>query len=702
MSSTQKKRKSSVILYKEEFIKALELSPLKALEDYNYINQKKLEKLILDAKNTYYNNANIITISDNCFDELIEILEEKYPKSKIIDAIGSELMSDSTNKVKLPYHLGSMDKVKPGSRNLTIWMEKYSIGPYVVSEKLDGLSGLLIISLDNEKKNNIMSQYNLKSKLYTRGNGSIGQDISHLLPFLKFLNNSTESLTSRYDVIKRYMIKNKLDLLAIRGEIICTKDKYEKKYKLKYPKARSLVSGVVNSKVESFNKQDMRQRAKDLDFVSYQIISPELLAPKQFKELEVFLEFKTANNKVYTLLDLVTCQRLLLEYKSESKYEIDGIILTDASKIYSIPVNGNPKHSVAFKMPLEDTQAKETIVELVEYNISKNGILKPRIKYKPIKIGGDTLIYTTGFNARYIKDNIIGPGSKISIIKSGDVIPYIYKILSVSASGKWQEPPNNIKWHWNDNQVEAVIDNSTDLPMEKVMLQFFNQFEIDGLKEGQLLRLIDAGFNTINNILRLKEESLLAVEGFQIKSSSKLISQIREKILEKEHNINKLMVASNCFPNFGNKKLKLITDNFNIKDILELKITKQELENIDGLGSITSSEFLQFLPKFISWLKEHPLIKINMLSETNKLKNKDNINKYINSKNFVFTGFRDKNLEKYIIDNNGVLQSSVSGLTDLVVAKDITESSSKLEKAKLKNIKIVSLEEFLNIINYKK
>ena len=51
--------------------------------------------------------------------------------------------------------------------------------------------------------------------------------------------------------------------------------------------------------------------------------------------------------------------------------------------------------------------------------------------YKPIVIGGDTHQYTSGFNLRYIVDNNLGPGAEIQIIKSGDVIPYIYNILKI-------------------------------------------------------------------------------------------------------------------------------------------------------------------------------------------------------------------------------------------------------------------------------
>lgn len=723
INTNDKNNASNKKKYSKKFILELEDSPLDTLDKYNYLEKKKLERLILDAKDTYYNNSNLLVLTDSCFDILIEILETKYPKSKLLDVIGSNLANNALNKVKLPYHLGSMSKIKPGSRNLELWFDRYNKG-YVVSEKLDGLSGLLVISLpitssNSDKLNKLnkldkLDKLELMSKLYTRGDGDIGQDISHLIPFLKFLKgDNNNSLVSSYNEIKKYLIKNNLQSLAIRGELICTKDKFDKYYKNQFPKIRSLVAGVVNSKAESFSNKDMRTKAKHIDFVSYQIIHPPLKVETYFHELSQKLNFKTAYYEVKDKLTPELCQSLLLDFKSKSDYEIDGIIITDNSKIHVHPTEGNPKYSVAFKMALEDTQSKETVVEYVEYNVSKNSILKPRIKYKPIVVGGDNLIYTSGFNAKYIKDNLLGPGSRIVIIKSGDVIPYIYKVLSPSKNGKWQEP--DIKWHWNDSNVDAVIDNKSDLPMEKVLLQFFNQFDIVGLKEGVITKLVNAGFDTINGILRLKVESLLDVEGFQLKSSKKIVEQIQNKIVNTKHPLDKLLVGSNIFPNFAIKKIKLITDNFEIRDILDLKITEDMLTDINGIGNITANDFIENIPAFNKWLNNIPLLKLDMDNKNKKSNKKgengkkgenakddkdDKVDMYINGKKILFTGFRDKELEAYIENNNGTVQSSISGTTDLLIAKDINESSSKIIKARDKGINILTLDEFLQKINY--
>lgn len=675
--------------YSQAFINALIQHPITALNEYNYKTQKKLEKIIIDAKDTYYNNTNTLKIPDSTFDTLIDILEEKYPKSKVLVTVGSNLPTDITNKVKLPYHLGSMDKIKPGSRKFDIWTDKYNSGKYQISEKLDGLSGLLVLTLDetSDTPNKIVS------KLYTRGNGDVGQDITHLVPFLKFNLYNNETLASKYKLIARYMEKQRLDTIAIRGEIIISKEIFEKKYSKKFPKGRSLVAGVVNSKADGFNKPELRNRAKDLEFVCYQLVFPEYSSKDQFKILSQDLKLRVAYNKYLDKeLTIDICKELLLEFKEESKYEIDGIIITDTSKVYPNPTSGNPKHSVAFKMAL-DEQAQETVIEYVEYNVSKNGVLKPRIKYHPIEIGGDTFNYTTGFNARYIKDNKLGPGSRISIIKSGDVIPYILKVLSPSINGTWQQPEK--KWHWNDNEVEAIIEDNTDLPMEKVMLQFFNQFEIDGMKEGVIARLIDAGFNTLNDIFRLSVEVLLDIEGFQIKSSTKLIKQIHEKILIPEHPIEKLMVASNCFPHFGLKKMKMITLHFTTKELLDGNLDINQFVKIDGMGEISATEFLKYLPSFLDWLTEHPKLKVNMVQKTLSTSyNAISHNQFIVGKKFCFTGFRDKELQEYVETNGGTITSGVSKNTSYVVAKDINENSSKITKAQTLDIPIMSVEEF--------
>jgi len=322
------------------------------------LTQKDLENLIIYTKDKYYNDEPII--SDIEWDELYDILISKYPKSSIILKVGAPVR-DEINKIKLPYWMGSMDKIKPLSKELIKWLNVYK-GPYLISEKLDGISALLV------RKNSNIS-------LYTRGDGEYGQNLDYLvksLNFSKFIKD-----------------KDSKDI-AIRGEFMIEKTLYETKYSKTYPKARSLVAGLINS------KHPDPTIIKDIEFIAYEIIIPDKLkASSQFEMLEN-LGFKTAHHVKVEAGNLNNDELITLynKFKKSSKYEIDGIIITQDDE-YKRNTTGNPDYSVAFKMQLDEQMALTT-VETVEWNVSKHGALKPRVKFIPVVIGGDIITYATG------------------------------------------------------------------------------------------------------------------------------------------------------------------------------------------------------------------------------------------------------------------------------------------------------------------
>ena len=118
--------------------------------------------------NAYYHGTSLI--NDDAYDEILTTLEERDPTHPYLAQVGS---SSNKNKVKLPYYMGSLNKMKLNTTQLDNYKEKYE-GPYIITDKLDGIAGLL------QFKNN---QY----QLYTRGNGILGHDISAILPHLHTL-----------------------------------------------------------------------------------------------------------------------------------------------------------------------------------------------------------------------------------------------------------------------------------------------------------------------------------------------------------------------------------------------------------------------------------------------------------------------------------------------------------------------------------
>ena len=125
--------------------------------------------------------------------------------------------------------------------------------------------------------------------------------------------------------------------------------------------------------------------------------------------------FNTAH---YSLTTILTPEELIGKFllsKQNSLYEIDGIIV-QSNTPYIRNLSGNPTYAFAFKVRLDKNIVKATIEE-VEWNVSKWGVLKPRIRIIPINLNGVTITYTSGFNAKYIVDNSIGKGSILKITR---------------------------------------------------------------------------------------------------------------------------------------------------------------------------------------------------------------------------------------------------------------------------------------------
>ena len=73
----------------------------------------------------------------------------KTATNKIFEKVGAPIRDDVV-KVNLPFFMPSLDKIKPNKDTLTRWIKKYNNNSYHISEKLDGLSGMVTYSKDNK------------------------------------------------------------------------------------------------------------------------------------------------------------------------------------------------------------------------------------------------------------------------------------------------------------------------------------------------------------------------------------------------------------------------------------------------------------------------------------------------------------------------------------------------------------------------
>ena len=210
--------------------------------------------------------------------------------------------------------------------------------------------------------------------------------------------------------------------IVIRGEFIIPKKIHTKKYP--NTNARNIVS-------ESLIQKQVVSKYKDMDFVVYELIKPELKPSEQLK----FLQTIKANVVMFNETTDISNDNLSLILKSWRKdydYDIDGIIVTD-DNIYPRK-DKNPEHSFAFKMLLGDQVSEAKVVD-VRWVVSKDVLLKPTIEIEPIKILGSTIQYATAHNADFIEKNKLGPGAVV-LLSKGRCYPKIVEAITPAEKAK--------------------------------------------------------------------------------------------------------------------------------------------------------------------------------------------------------------------------------------------------------------------------
>jgi NAD-dependent DNA ligase len=625
---------------------------IKVLEN---TSENEIVEMFETANNAFHCKGKPL-ISDNEYDILHDYIERKYPKMTILKEIGAPV---EKHKANLPYEMASMDKIKPDTGVLERWKQKYT-GPYVISCKLDGVSGLYTTEES-------------QPKLYTRGDGKIGQDISYLIPYLKLPREPG---------------------IVIRGEIIIKRNTFENKYKTQFANPRNLVAGIANSK-------SVDEKIHDVDFVAYELIKPEKLKPsQQMLKLEGF-GFDKSNLIVVQnqTLDKITNESLseiLQDWRKNSIYEIDGIIISN-DKVHPRSI-GNPEHSFAFKMVLSDQFAEAHVLD-VEWSPSKDGYLKPRVRINPIKLGGVTIQYATGFNGEFIEKNKIGIGAVIQIIRSGDVIPYIKSVTTPAENPKMPE----VSYKWNNNHVDILLENPEEdiIVKEKQISAFFKRIEVDGLGPGNVKKIISAGYDTIPKILRMTETNFMNIPGFQEKTTKKLYEGIQIKI--DNVSLPVLMAASNQFGRgFGLTKIELIMKEYpTILKPGERNLLK--LSEIEGVGNKTGKEFIDRIPAFFEFIKECGLEeklvkKVDISHKVSSELINEHISHHLCNKIIVMTGFRDKILEDWLISVGAKVGNSLNKNTHVLLVKNhnFDTTTGKIKDAQKYGVPIMTLDEFKN------
>ena len=569
------------------------------------------------------------------------------------------------------------------------WLSKNKSSQYIIEDKLDGVSCLLVV------KNGI-------HKLYTRGTGSTGKDISRF---------------ARY-----FAIPKNLEDMVVRGELVIPLDKFFRKFakipptnprflslfqtpstQRNYKSPRNFITGLLGRKTPI-------EATHAIEFVAYELITPNQEQPPPSAQFEYLsnLEFRVVWYKLVPKISLGLLEDIYLVGNESRNYLMDGLII-QPNKSYQRVRHGEkyPSYAIAFKMDVEE---KLALVTGVEWNVGKRGRIAPKIHYEPLTLDYVTVSKASVYHAKFVKENKLGPGSQIMIVRSGGVIPKISKVIKPATSGEAQMPNFDFEWdfdfNWEvDTDKEPPVniwstDKSKDwLQCIKLLTNFFIELDIKKVKEQTIKKLYKAGYDTLIKILLIKKPSELEAKGFGPKESENIVNNIQAKLHQGER-LSTILGATGVFGSkIGGKTTRALFDKFPNILVDQRDMSKAEkistLRHVDGFGEVlakTAASNLKYADKMAQFFM---LIgTFNVVAEPQ--------GESMAGETVVFSGGRPKELIAFVEANGGTVGDRVTKNTTILVVKDMSKGQSKqrtaekLNAEKSRQIVIISQPAFKN------
>lgn len=612
--------------------------------DYQLVVDEVLEP----ASELYYNGEGNSPLTDQQYDYIYRTAKKQLPGHMFFTGVGAEVRG---GKIPLPFQMGSLDQVEIGG--VAKWLVDCGLGDtdtVVVMAKLDGSSGAAILT---EKADLRIA--------YSRGNGIEGADI-------------TRHLKHVIRIPRRQLAA---DGVVVRGENIIGKDVFDTKVQPNFTRSngqpyqnpRNAVSGMMNASVTDSGVYP------HIDYVAYQRLDrADMDKEDQLLELEE-MGFKVPWYDVVSAKDITDAYLadVIDTLRRTYEYEVDGVVVeVNSAAIRSTlsPDALNPGYAMKYKTVGSDNYVETEVVE-VEWNASKASYGKPRVIVKPAQLPGITWTYATGYNAKWIVDNGIGPGAIVGGSRMGDVVPNIVRVIK---SVTPQLPTDS--FHWNETGVDIIMtgDAVLDRVLTMQLTETARSLDIDGLRQGTAETIVKAGgYETFN-------EMFAAIAAWPRNWWTDLIGTNGGKIFDDFHTKLSNIPLSDwlgSMPHFGRgvgkRKMKALCEGLDIKTLDDFNgITVQSMVTVEGFSDKTAY-------KIAAGRASHTEL-FNKIVHIVKFQQPQIVGARFSGMKVVITGFRDAALEKLIESEGGEMQSSVSAKTTLVIAASTSGASGKLKK----------------------
>tara|TARA_Y100000768_G_scaffold376205_1_gene347996 strand:+ start:102 stop:2126 length:2025 start_codon:yes stop_codon:yes gene_type:complete len=665
--------------------------------------KKRIEELhkLINLHTYNYHTLDASTIEDQeydaLFNELLD-LEAKYPKLKYpyspSQRVGSKPL-DGFTKVE---HLAPMlsldnafnsDDMKDFNKRILDRLTGKKNISYSCEPKLDGIAV------------NLLYRKGYLDKATTRGDGKVGEDITHNI---KTINSIPLSLIDNNS--------NFPNIIEIRGEVFIDKKDFDDNNKKANKLGEKTFANPRNAAAGSLRQLDPSITAsRPLKFFAHGIGFIDNgsfeLPDSQSDTLKLYKSWGLPINPLSDLVsDIEECEAYfekILNQREQLPYEIDGVVfkVNDLKEQITLgQVSRAPRWAIARKFPAE---VGTTYVKKISFQVGRVGSITPVAEFHPVSIGGVVVSHASIHNFDEIERLDVREGDTVRVKRAGDVIPQIISVdLSKRKKTSYEVVPPNVCPSCSSKLIkpdgEAILRCTQGLscPAQRCesLIHFVsrNALNIDGLGERIIDLLVEQGLvSNFSDLFKMKKDDLLELEGFREKSATNLINSINSS---KETTLARFIYSLGIREVGEATALNLALNFNNIGNFLAA--TEDDLLEINDIGPVAS----KFILEFISYKENvnliEDLLRLGVNPEEINIEN----NNPFSSKSVVITGsFRSiarSQLKEELIRVGARVATSVSAKTDFLVVGE--NPGSKLKKAIEVGINILEEEEALKLL----
>jgi len=554
---------------------------------------------------------------------------------------------------------------------------------YVAELKLDGLS--MAVQYEEGRFRQAV----------TRGDGSVGEDVTENARTIRSLPLSVESAWPAFEV---------------RGETVMNRRAFERLNAERDEQELSRFANPRNAAAGSLRVLEPRITAsRRLDYYTYFLmVDGRFALPSHWASMD---EMARLGFKVNPHRKLCSGVDEVLEFcahwethREELPYEIDGVVVKVDSVAQQDALGFTakaPRWAIAYKYP---ARQERTTVVAIEVQVGRTGALTPVAHLQPVAVGGVTVSRATLHNEDEIARLGLKIGDEVIIERSGDVIP---KVVRVSAQGKGRTPfvmPAHCPVcggrvvREEGEAARRCINVDCPARLKESILHFASRgvMNIDGMGEALVDQLVDRGLvKSVADVYRLSADQLMSLERMGEKSAANVLGNVtRSKLNPLPRVITALGIRF-----VGERTAVLLAEALGSIDALAAA-SADELQNVEEVGPKVAESILQFFRE----PRNRDLVeRLRAAGLTFTHVSKRPAGGPLQGLTFVLTGTMptlSRDQAKVLIEQaGGKVAGSVSKKTNYVVAGE--DAGSKLDKARALGIVVVNEQELRRLIeNY--